>query len=71
MLSFPTMNIFRMRLAMLEYDDDDENDWEDIPYESDIYDNVGLPGKCATSCIARTSACRPRGVSCAGYPSRK
>ena len=34
-----------MRLAMLEYDDDDENDWEDIPYESDIYDNVGLPGE--------------------------
>lgn len=30
---------------MLEYDDDDENDWEDIPYESDIYDNVGLPGE--------------------------
>jgi hypothetical protein len=36
-----------MRLAMLEYDDDDddESDWEDIPYESDIYDNVGLPGE--------------------------
>ena len=41
----PYGEYFRMRLAMLEYDDDDENDWEDIPYESDIYDNVGLPGE--------------------------
>ena len=41
----PYDEYFRMRLAMLEYDDDDENDWEDIPYESDIYDNVGLPGE--------------------------
>ncbi|WP_337016094.1 helix-turn-helix domain-containing protein [Leclercia sp. AS011] len=43
----PYSEYFRMRLAMLEYDDDDddESDWEDIPYESDIYDNVGLPGE--------------------------
>ncbi len=33
-----------MRLALLEYDDEDENNWEDISYESDIYDNVMLPG---------------------------
>lgn len=26
----PYGEYFRMRLAMLEYDDDDENDWEDI-----------------------------------------
>lgn len=34
--------------ALLEYDDEDENDWEDIPYESDIYDNVMLLAKYAT-----------------------
>lgn len=36
---------FRMRLALLEYDDEDESEWEDIPYESDIYDDVMLPGE--------------------------
>lgn len=41
----PYSEYFRMRLAMLEYDDEDESEWEDIPYESDIYDNVGLPGE--------------------------
>lgn len=41
----PYSDYFRMRLALLEYDDEDENDWEDIPYESDIYDNVMLPGE--------------------------
>ncbi len=41
----PYSEYFHMRLAMLEYDDEDENEWEDIPYESDIYDNVGLPGE--------------------------
>ncbi|MCU6665969.1 MAG: helix-turn-helix domain-containing protein [Silvania sp.] len=41
----PYSDYFRMRLAMLDYDDDDESEWEDIPYESDIYDNVGLPGE--------------------------
>ncbi len=34
-----------MRLALLEYDDEDESEWEDIPYESDIYDDVMLPGE--------------------------
>ncbi len=34
-----------MRPALLEYDDEDESDWEDIPYESDIYDDVMLPGE--------------------------
>jgi len=41
----PYSEYCHMRLAMLEYDDDDESEWEDIPYESDIYDNVGLPGE--------------------------
>lgn len=41
----PYSDYFRMRLALLEYDDEDESDWEDIPYESDIYDNVMLPGE--------------------------
>lgn len=41
----PYSEYFRMRLATLEYDDEDESDWEDIPYESDIYDYVGLPGE--------------------------
>ncbi len=41
----PYSDYFRMRPALLEYDDEDENDWEDIPYESDIYDNVMLPGE--------------------------
>ena len=36
----PYSDYFRMRLALLEYDDEDESDWEDIPYESDIYDDV-------------------------------
>ncbi len=40
----PYSDYFRMRLALLEYDDEDESDWEDIPYESDIYDDVMLPG---------------------------
>lgn len=40
----PYSDYFRMRLALLEYDDEDENNWEDISYESDIYDNVMLPG---------------------------
>ena len=34
----PYSDYFRMRLALLEYDDEDENNWEDISYESDIYD---------------------------------
>ncbi|MEB6379406.1 helix-turn-helix domain-containing protein [Leclercia adecarboxylata] len=41
----PYSDYLRMRLAMLELDDDDESEWKDIPYESDIYDNVGLPGE--------------------------
>lgn len=41
----PYSDYFRMRLALLDYDDEDESDWEDIPYESDIYDNVMLPGE--------------------------
>ena len=41
----PYRDYLRMRLAMLEQDDDDESEWEDIPYESDIYDHVGLPGE--------------------------
>ena len=41
----PYSDYFRMRLALLEYDDEDESDWEDIPYESDIYDDVMLPGE--------------------------
>ena len=28
----PYSEYFRMRLATLEYDDEDESDWEDIPY---------------------------------------
>lgn len=40
----PYKEYFRMRMAMLEYDNDDEKEWEEIPYESDIYDNVILPG---------------------------
>ena len=42
----PYSDYFRMRLALLEYDDEDENNWEDISYESDIYDNVMLPDVC-------------------------
>ena len=41
----PYSDYFRMRLALLEYDDEDESDWEDIPYESNIYDDVMLPGE--------------------------
>lgn len=41
----PYSEYFRMRLAMLEYDDENENDWEDIRYASDIYDDVLLPGE--------------------------
>ena len=41
----PYSDYFRMRLALLEYDDEDESDWEDIPYESDIYDDVMLSGE--------------------------
>ncbi|MDU6380115.1 MAG: transcriptional regulator [Klebsiella pneumoniae] len=41
----PYSDYFRMRLALLEYDDEDESEWEDIPYESDIYDDVMLPGE--------------------------
>ncbi len=41
----PYSDYFRMRPALLEYDDEDESDWEDIPYESDIYDDVMLPGE--------------------------
>ena len=41
----PYSDYFRMRLALLEYDDEDESGWEDIPYESDIYDDVMLPGE--------------------------
>lgn len=29
----PYSDYFRMRLALLEYDDEDESDWEDIPYD--------------------------------------
>lgn len=36
---------FCMCLVLLEYDDEDENDWEDIFYELDIYDNVMLSGE--------------------------
>ncbi len=43
MSSFLTAITFVCAPALLEYDDEDENDWEDIPYESDIYDNVMLP----------------------------
>lgn len=39
----PYQEYFRMRLGMLEYDDEDEADWEDIPTESDEYDNEKLP----------------------------
>jgi len=33
----------RMRLTMAEYDDENEEEWEDIPWESDEYDDVLLP----------------------------
>lgn len=39
----PYHEYFRMRLAMLEYDDEDEADWEDVPAESDKYDDEKLP----------------------------
>ncbi len=45
MSSFLTAITFVCALALLEYDDEDESDWEDIPYESDIYDDVMLPGE--------------------------
>ncbi len=44
MSSFLTVITFVCAPALLEYDDEDENNWEDISYESDIYDNVMLPG---------------------------
>ena len=48
----PYGEYFRMRLAMLEYDDDDENDWEDtVSYTHlDVYKRQigplakGIPG---------------------------
>lgn len=67
----PYSDYFRMRLALLEYDDEDESEWEDIPYESDIYDDVMLPGEVCDVMHKETSACRPRGASCAGCPSRR
>lgn len=39
----PYNEYFQMRLKMAEYDDEQEDMWEDIPYESDEYDCVPLP----------------------------
>lgn len=39
----PYSDCFHIHLALLEYDDEDKSDREDIPYESDIYDNAILP----------------------------
>ena len=41
----PYSDYFRMRLALLEYDDEDESEWEDIPYESDIFALSGVKGR--------------------------
>jgi len=39
----PYNEYFQMRLKMAEYDDEKEDMWEDIPYESDEYNCVQLP----------------------------
>jgi DNA-binding XRE family transcriptional regulator len=39
----PYNEYFRMCLKMAEYEDENEDEWENIPYESDEYDNVALP----------------------------
>lgn len=67
----PYDEYFRMRLAMLEYDDDDENDWEDIPYESDIYDNVGLPGEVCDIMHSENVSLQAAWRILRGYPSRR
>ncbi|ADO49441.1 helix-turn-helix domain-containing protein [[Enterobacter] lignolyticus] len=39
----PYSEYCRMRMKLAEYDDENEQDWEDIPWESDKYDDVPLP----------------------------
>ncbi|HEJ8621594.1 TPA: helix-turn-helix transcriptional regulator [Klebsiella michiganensis] len=39
----PYNEYFQMRLKMAEYDDEKEEEWEDVPYESDEYDDIPLP----------------------------
>lgn len=44
----PYDEYFRMRLQLAESDDENEDDWEDVPYESDEYDRVGIPDSVAS-----------------------
>ena len=44
----PYAEYFRMRLQMSGIDDENEEDWEDVPYESDEYDDVGIPDSVAS-----------------------
>lgn len=39
----PYGEYFRMCLQLAEVDDENEDDWEEIPCEHDEYDDVGLP----------------------------
>lgn len=39
----PYDEYFRMQLQLAEYDDENEEEWEKIDSETDIYDHVGLP----------------------------
>ena len=41
----PYKTWFKMRLQLAEVSDENEDEWEDIPYESDEYDDVGIPGE--------------------------
>lgn len=67
----PYHEYFRMCSQMAEIDDETDDDLEDIEVEHDSLDDVELPGDVCSIMTGRTSACRPRGVSCAGYPSRR
>lgn len=44
----PYAEYFRMRLQMSGVDEENEEDWEDVPYESDEYDHVGIPDSVAS-----------------------
>lgn len=39
---------FRMRLQMSGVDDENEEEWEDVPYEADEYDHSGIPDNVAS-----------------------
>lgn len=67
----PYNEYFQMRLKMAEYDDEKEEEWEDVPYESLNTTIFPYLTASATSWIKRKSACRRPGAFCAACRSRR